>query len=155
MNEKYQYTKDELEMCTTLLHYRIQDYNINNLFPFINQVLSKCRYYDGDDIVELVFRNYILSGKTANIHTYLPQNKLIHSNSDVIDTLVYRQSNDPFINITAKLMYWKYGHNKLFFLEWQLDKLLSNQVIVNIKEEFEKFKKNTGINDQFEYKEYN
>lgn len=155
MRDTFRLTKKDLEMCTTLLYHQIQDYNISSLFPFINQVLSKCRYYDGDDIVELVFRNYILSGKTANIHTCLPQNELIHSNSDVIDTLVYRQSNDPFINVTAKLMYWRYGHNKFYFLEWQLEKLLSNQVIDNIKEEFEIFKKAKEIDDQFEYKEYN
>ena len=141
------FSLQEFELCAQCLYYKEileQDYSV--IIPRLNNILMKC-YGINENIIEEIFCKYIIN-KTAT-EVFYKSSVRFHKADDIIDLIVFKQSQDMDINLLAKVKCYKYGKvsdGRKKFLKWQIDKLILNNKF-DMLNEYRKYKEENGCVD--------
>lgn len=106
----------------------------------LNDMKNKCQPSPTDDRTTSIFKTYIRCGGMTNTIKYTHNSM---SQKEISDTLFYKQSNDIYITLLAKLMYSQSGTKRQGFLNHQID-IICSQGYIDIKEEYIKWEQSLG-----------
>lgn len=92
-----------------------------------------------------IFRDFVKCGSITALKKYRNYKK----ENELSGIILYYQSENPLINITAKQLRYNQCIKKLEkrCLEWQLEKLYNGEKIGDIKEQWERIKYNEFISE--------
>lgn len=137
----------EYELCAQCVHYREileEDYSV--VLPRLNRILLRCDE-EKESMIEEIFSKYIIYKNATEVyHQYFSK---VFSANEITNVLIFKQSQDPEINILAKVKCYKYGRindNRKKFLKWQIDKLLLGSCF-EMMEEYKIYQMENGIKD--------
>lgn len=134
----------EFELCAKRIYYKdIIEFDYSGIFDRLKSILNKCSSYDGDNYIEIIFRQYICSKTASDTFHSIKHHRNIQKADDVTQVIIFKQSSDADINILAKVKCLRYGGisgGRKDFLEWQINKLLLSENF-DILEEYKYYKK--------------
>lgn len=141
------YLMPHYEIYAELIHSGAFKYDLRSMFNDLESIREEC-LIQCDDLTEYIFRDFIYNGKIEySLESYVRAHnanvRYDAARNFIVETLVFKQSQNQDINILAKLTYRRYGKDYKCFLDWQLEKLAAGKEI-DILEEFTAYKNSTG-----------
>lgn len=137
----------EFELCAKRIYFSdIIEEDYSKIVDKLSAILYKCKNYDGENYIEIIFRQYILMKTATEVFQYIRRPSIVRKADDITQIIVYKQSSDADINILAKVKCLEFGSGYKDFLRWQICRLFIDKEI-DLLNEYKSYKMSKGISD--------